>query len=226
MAESICRNVVTQPVQQFDECSTEKYHEVLAHRAWKEEVKSTGEHFSASYRRGFLKGYADYLDHGGKGQPPVVPPLCYWTLPWQTPRGHDAAEDWFAGFRHGTGLAQASGLRQWATVPLSVADLGSSYGRPPGASSRPPQPAPVPAETLPQPREAPVEAAVFYSAPAPAQPRPAPQRGIAKAWSGLAAGQSNSPGAAPPTWPPAYSQPEPLPGPVLFDAQPQHTRQP
>ena len=60
------------------------------------------------------------VDFGGCGEPPPVPPRRYWKNAYQTPQGHQAIQDWFAGFRNGASDAEASGWRHFATVPSSV----------------------------------------------------------------------------------------------------------
>jgi hypothetical protein len=75
--------------------------------------------YSRDYARGFLKGFEDYVYAGGNGLPPPVPPPRYWGIYYQTPEGHQAIEDWFAGFRHGTEAARDSGYREQVLVPLS-----------------------------------------------------------------------------------------------------------
>ncbi len=46
---------------------------------------------------GFKAGYLD-VANGGKGCPPVVPPKRYWSACYMTPKGQQAAQQWFAGF--------------------------------------------------------------------------------------------------------------------------------
>jgi hypothetical protein len=130
----------------------------LADRAWKEVRKSNPETaYSIYYARGFRDGYMDYLNEGGDGEPPPVPPPCYWSSLYHSPAGHQAVEDWFAGFRHGAALAKASGYR--ANIVVAVSDLGpganAGPAAPPDAFAAEPGPAgvePAPAEVLPPPR--------------------------------------------------------------------------
>jgi len=93
----------------------------LAGEAWEGIAKAEPElTHSADYADGFKAGYADYLYAGGTGEPPPQPPRTYWRIHYETPEGHQAIEDWFAGFRHGASMAQQSGHRQYATIPSSV----------------------------------------------------------------------------------------------------------
>jgi hypothetical protein len=115
---------------------------------------------SSDFGAGFESGYADYLYAGGTGNPPPVPPRCYWKSKYETPKGHCAIEDWFAGFREGATDARLSGARQYVTLPLPAI---STPAAPPPTLEPPHPPALVlppargvqPAEALPAPRSAP-----------------------------------------------------------------------
>jgi hypothetical protein len=74
---------------------------------------------SAHYRDGFLEGYIDYLDAGGNGEPPAMGPFRYRLHEYQTIEGRIALRDWFAGFRHGSSVAKASGFREMILVPVA-----------------------------------------------------------------------------------------------------------
>jgi hypothetical protein len=78
-----------------------------------------GQPYSPDYVTGFKDGFADYLQAGGSGEPPPLPPRHYWKMAYETPQGHQAIEDWFAGFRLGAALARESGYREWVTIPSS-----------------------------------------------------------------------------------------------------------
>jgi hypothetical protein len=159
----------------------EDAREGLRNRRWAEEawegVRASGtEPYSDDYARGFKSGYADYLDRGGSGEPPVVAPPRYRHLRYQTPQGYLAVEEWFAGYRHGAESARQSGLRQWVTGPTSLRQPGgpgipgiivltptppANLGVPvPGASEVLPSPQPVlqppvAGDELPAPKAAP-----------------------------------------------------------------------
>jgi hypothetical protein len=104
--------------------------------------------YSTDFGCGFKKGYADYLYAGGTGNPPPLPPRCYWNSHYQSPEGHRAIEDWFAGFKAGATAARQSGKRELVTVPASTA-LAPSFPSP--EQVPPPQPSPpgLPAGTIP-----------------------------------------------------------------------------
>src|SRR5579884_3753121 len=75
-----------------------------AEQAWAQ--ASSGHPASGDYARGFKTGYADYLRAGGTGVPPPLPPRHYWGYKYQSPEGHLAIEQWYAGFHDGAAAAQ------------------------------------------------------------------------------------------------------------------------
>jgi hypothetical protein len=129
----------------------------LAHDAWDEICVRDGDIYSRHYYRGFIEGFTDYLQGGGTGDPPVLPPRSYWRLYYQTPEGHQAIEDWFAGFRHGADVAKASGVRDLVLVPASslppseISDISGSGGT--NTEPTPPVGPTPPAGTTPTDRE-------------------------------------------------------------------------
>jgi hypothetical protein len=139
------------------ECARDRY---LACQAWDQVRESCpGQAFSKDYAKGFKDGFSDYVFSGGTGDPPPTPPLCYWGVCYETPAGHQAIEDWYAGFRHGTAAAKASGDRDLVVLPLSTPPPGPPLppphpGEPPPLSGPPPGATP-PAEeqALPPPRK-------------------------------------------------------------------------
>jgi hypothetical protein len=110
----------------LDRCKYEK----LARASWECVQREDRRTFSADYADGFKDGFVDYLQFGGSGQPPYVPPKQYWGRRFRTPEGHQAVEEWFAGFRHGVAAAQQAGYREWVTVPTA-----QSTETPPGLPS-------------------------------------------------------------------------------------------
>jgi hypothetical protein len=102
------------------DCYEYRRNRALADAAWAE----TAGHMltapvSTDYVIGFKQGFVDYLEAGGPGEPPPVPPRYYWGFRHQTPEGYNAIQEWFAGFRHGTEMAQASGYRRSIVIPSS-----------------------------------------------------------------------------------------------------------
>jgi hypothetical protein len=124
LIENATRNLVVDPIHfspHVSEWTACRRNDKLAEAAWNyiRQINPECEE-SVHYARGFKQGFADYLAAGGTGAPPPIPPRQYWRTSYQTPRGHQAVEDWYAGFRHGATMAQDSGFRQWITVPSSL----------------------------------------------------------------------------------------------------------
>lgn len=157
------RTSLVQPTEYntYVNCATEVARDRLLAREALEHFE--GEHagvpYSRDFRCGFKDGYADYLFAGGTGNPPPVPPRCYWNACYQTPEGHQAIEDWFAGFQAGAAAAKASGKRELVTVPASTAlppsDPPPQLPPPPPPPSLPVSPQTTPEEVLPPPKPLP-----------------------------------------------------------------------
>jgi hypothetical protein len=102
----------------------------LAEEAWNGVIRDglirdgNGPQHPKDYRKGFIDGFSDYLQNGGNGEPPPLPPRHYWSD--VSPQGRQAAEEWFGGFRHGAARAKFSGLRDLILVPVSGPGLASS----------------------------------------------------------------------------------------------------
>jgi hypothetical protein len=129
--------------------------------------------FSPAYACGFKEGFVDYLDAGGSGEPPPLPPRKYWSAGYETAAGQAAIRDWFAGFRHGAAVAGQSGARRCTTVPSSTMVAYASGRFPPAQGAPTFTPTPGPAESIPP-------AAELVPAPAadaPLPPTPGPQSG-------------------------------------------------
>ncbi len=113
------RTLVVEPVQYCsyaDQHRTRNHNEKLAREAWGQFCAcEQGQAFSEDYACGFVDGFADYLDAGGCGEPPPLPPRRYWDKHCEEGR-----RDWFAGFRSGTCMAQKSGLRECIVVPTET----------------------------------------------------------------------------------------------------------
>ena len=84
-------------------------------------VKSWRRTFSVDYARGFEDGFVDFLDAGGTGHPPPLPPRRYWRSKYQSPDGQLATQQWFSGYQDGVLAAQASGYRDFVVIPVSDA---------------------------------------------------------------------------------------------------------
>ena len=144
---SIERNFTELPIQAFDECRMKLRNHRRAEEAWRLLADGAHQEYSCDFADGFIAGYADYLNNGGNGDPPAVPPFCYRTVKYQTPEGVEAINQWYDGWRHGTLMAKASGLRELEVIPLSAPPINAverNYDQP---IALPPTP-----EQLPLPR--------------------------------------------------------------------------
>jgi hypothetical protein len=91
-----------------------------AERAWMQECRTCGMPTSDTYKAGFSDGFTDYVYAGGTGEPPPAPPREFWNLSERSPAGAAAANDWFAGYRHGARVARDGGYRQRGVVITSM----------------------------------------------------------------------------------------------------------
>jgi hypothetical protein len=115
-----------------------------AEKAWRD-AQANGPSYSKDYEKGFRTGFSDYLQYGGNGEPPSIPPACYWKNDSAT--GRDAVHEWSAGFRHGSTAARQSGIRELIVVPLSgpgVAPVHERASEIVPFESTGPKPPPVP----------------------------------------------------------------------------------
>jgi hypothetical protein len=129
--ENTARNLTEAPIYGIDTHRITQRNDRLAREAWAEVSQANPKHaFSPDYADGFIEGYADYLESGGNGQPPAVPPYRYRLSRYQTPEGVRAIEDWYAGFKHGAAVAQASGLREVIVLRLSAPPINAVETRP------------------------------------------------------------------------------------------------
>jgi hypothetical protein len=157
-----CRNLSEWPVLGTSECYRTLRDCARARDAWRAaQAECPGQKFSRDYACGFKAGFRDYLDAGGSGQPPAVPPFRYWLAGYDSPGGHQAIEDWYNGFRHGAAAARGSGLRELNVIPLSAppinavedaAEHGANGAGPAGLNFGPGGP---PLTVVPQPEVAP-----------------------------------------------------------------------
>lgn len=113
--QNVRRTVHDEP-KCFDYCDSLDWYEKLACRYWHKNFRSS-EH-TDDFRDGFVIGFSDYVYRGGNGDPPAVPPRRYW-CPDTGTRRHQAAEEWFEGFRLGASTAIETGLRERVVVPVS-----------------------------------------------------------------------------------------------------------
>jgi hypothetical protein len=104
-----------------DRCKTFRHNRELAEQAWASMIASDPSCCSSPYfQEGFIDGYADYLNLGGTGAAPPLPPRHYWNVDFKSPAGVEASQAWFAGFEAGAAAAKASGIREVEIVPSSL----------------------------------------------------------------------------------------------------------
>jgi hypothetical protein len=95
-----------------------------AEKAWRAyEAACPGPAPSDDFYLGFKKGFVEFVEADGSGEPPATPPFRYRNFRYQTPAGIQAIEDWYAGFRAGAAAARASGLRETIVIPMSAPPL-------------------------------------------------------------------------------------------------------
>jgi hypothetical protein len=133
-------NLTETPLQAFSESRREHRNYRLAKKGWAEFAEEADHTYSHDFKDGFIDGYADYLDHGGNGDPPATPPFHYRSMKYQTPEGVEAINDWYAGWKQGASAAIASGQREVELVPLSKPPINEvpRYGPPIELPSLPP----------------------------------------------------------------------------------------
>jgi hypothetical protein len=168
------RNVTQQPVRWIDEVYLKDLATAWAKDAWQKvwaewHREAPDRPYPHDFAKGFVEGYVDYIDAGGNGEPPRAAPFRYRLVPYKNPAGVQAAQEWFAGFRYGASVAEASGLREVILVPLSgpiaaavrpslpsvTPTTGTASKTPASAPGPPTLPLPTPHEVLPRPRELP-----------------------------------------------------------------------
>ncbi len=158
--------------------------ELKRRETWDEICTRDGDVYSRHYRRGFFDGFKDFMDAGGSGDPPTLPPRSYWRIYYQNPEGHEAIQDWFEGWRHGASIARASGVRDYVTLPVSSVfpseiakpgtDSDSSTSKTEGTKEKPAEAIPAPGTTKPPEKEGPAKVTPPKTADGKPMPPPAP----------------------------------------------------
>ena len=143
----ICLSI-SAPIHELRERSR---NEEWAETAWQQinETEAAAS-YSEDFAVGFKNGYAEYLFRGGDGEPPLVAPLSYRHVSYQTPAGYAAISDWFMGYRRGAATARAGGARDWITGPSSLRLAKTSPPVEPMAAQPEKTPVPLP---MPMPRK-------------------------------------------------------------------------
>jgi hypothetical protein len=123
LVESGFRTLVIEPLQypeHLEKCLMCSRNHSLAELAWGTYLGQHQGCYSDDFAWGFKRGFVDYLDAGGTGQPPPLPPRRYWKIKYQSPEGYRAIEEWYAGFREGAEAARATGYREHIIVPVAA----------------------------------------------------------------------------------------------------------
>jgi len=156
--ENTTRNAINEPHLVTSLLSLEYDLRKQAKEAWQQvRAEYPRRAFTAEFRDGFLDGYVDYLDRGGNGSLPAVPPAKYIRQKkYFTEEGHCLLKDYFLGFKYGQEIAIATGKRQFLTVPVLLPQEPTGppafqvAASPPPTASAPPRQA-----ELPRPRPIP-----------------------------------------------------------------------
>jgi len=86
----------------------------------------------ADYSKGWKAGYLDVLT-GGTGQPPLIPPRCYWSPSQVTKHGDEKRHEWYLGFQDGAMMASLEPdthyIKTW-TPPATVHTGQYEYSEP------------------------------------------------------------------------------------------------
>jgi hypothetical protein len=112
------RTLIHEPTEfswKLDRNRSLKTYRQWADEAWASETGSRPE-AEDEFALGFRDGFVDYVWAGGDGEPPPIPPRRFWNLAWRSPPGQSAAQDWFAGYRHGADVAREGGFRNRGVV--------------------------------------------------------------------------------------------------------------
>lgn len=171
-AHLAARNGVQQTIRPHDDNQFAHEMRKCAEAAF---AQRPGEVPGEAFHEGFVEGFIDYVEAGGTGEPPYLPPFRYRLTEHRTPEGLAAIRDWYAGFRAGSAAAKGSGLRELNYVPLPgpaapAPDRRRDDGLPPEVNISPPfasdrspwdlpgdlpRPRPVGSEVGPSPRPVP-----------------------------------------------------------------------
>ncbi|MFO0935342.1 MAG: hypothetical protein U0798_02365 [Gemmataceae bacterium] len=120
---NVARNAYNEPREILDEASIERRLHKEGRAAFAEVKRQYPRRsFCEDFEYGFVSGYADYLDNGGKAVMPAVPPLKYRNASYLNPEGHAKIKDYFLGFKYGMEVAIATGCRPFYTFPILVSE--------------------------------------------------------------------------------------------------------
>jgi hypothetical protein len=120
IAHNAARNFINEPHVVWTQHALKHELKSSAKAAWETARFDCPEHAdSDAFRDGFIDGYVDYLDRGGNGSLPAVPPAKYTRhKEYFTENGQCLVKEYFLGFKHGQEVAIATGRRPLLTVPV------------------------------------------------------------------------------------------------------------
>jgi hypothetical protein len=150
--QSARRTLIEEPSQfswRLDRGRSLKVYRQWADEAWAAESVVCPEIADADdYSLGFRDGFVDFVYAGGAGEPPPLPPRKFWNIGWRTPAGANAAEQWFAGYRHGAQVARDGGYRMSGVVnSTNTWAEPAAWGGPTFQSEPQPEVVPTPNES-------------------------------------------------------------------------------
>jgi hypothetical protein len=124
------RTILEEPAEyswKLDRARSLKVYRQWADEAWAAErggIPDVAE--DENYVLGFRDGFVDFVYAGGQGEPPPMPPRQFWNVAWRNPAGQAAAQQWFAGYRHGAQAARNGGYRQMASCRRLTAGMATT----------------------------------------------------------------------------------------------------
>jgi hypothetical protein len=90
---------------------------MYAAQAWDENESQCGHVcFPKDFEAGFKDGYRAVLS-GRDVQPPCLPPRKYWSVWFQSHKGHQRMLAWFEGYSWGTAVANQDAVSHWNWIP-------------------------------------------------------------------------------------------------------------
>ncbi len=122
MCHNVHQTLVVEPKLfnwKVDQVASRELYAKWAERAWQESGIASAPCHSPNYSWGFREGFVEYVYAGGNGEPPAAPPRALWKAGWRTRSGKQAADAWFAGYRHGAMVAHEGGFRDQAVLRTS-----------------------------------------------------------------------------------------------------------
>jgi hypothetical protein len=132
LTSNALHNLVNEPVQYVNEVCLTKKIRSLGKDAWSEYQQLDPENANSKhFAEGFVDGFSDYLENGGSGSPPAVPPPQYRRHKYLTPDGIQAVNEYLHGFVTGADAARGSGIRDTLATTVSAVPQPNSLTSPP-----------------------------------------------------------------------------------------------